>query len=328
MPIFLGGVMVKYRYILLLVQVMSLVCLADSDVEQKLQKVIERHNTAEFGLVYDFTVPGKTTRIKFTTVVPSTLPDRQKITVQYRPRPSKVFDKNGNRYAEFVFVKPESQFRVEINLKAEMYRYDLSTAQRREKKRLSKGPAFVDFLKEEKYVEKNNPRIQQIAEDITGENESEVVEKIYNYVIDNMEYGGYKSEPAGASQALAQCEGDCTEYTHLFVAICRAKNIPAKVISGYITKFDVTPRHNWAEVYLKEYGWVPFDPTLGDDENPSVRMRAFRTLEPIYISRTHFINDEALNGQLYYWFEYVGDKVEVQSSIEFKKSSIRGHVSF
>jgi len=322
MPIFLGGVMVKYRYVLLLVQVIGLVCLADSDVEQKLQKAIERHNTAEFGLVYEFTVQGETAKIKFTTVVPRTLPDRQKITVQYRPRPSKVFDKNGNRYAEFVFVKPESQFKVEINLKAEMYRYDLSTAQRREKKRLSKGLAFADFLKEEKYVEKNDARIQQIAEGITGENESEVVEKIYNYVIDNMEYGGYKPKPAGATKALAQRKGDCTEYTHLFVAICRAKNIPAKVISGYITKFDVTPRHNWAEVYLKEYGWVPFDPTFGDDKSPSVRMKVFRTLEPIYISRTHFINDETLNGELYYWFEYVGDKVKVQSSIEFKKSSL------
>ncbi|MBN2455675.1 MAG: hypothetical protein JXB29_03915 [Sedimentisphaerales bacterium] len=62
-------------------------------------------------------------------------------------------------------------------------------------------------------------------------------------------------------------------------------------------------------------GWPPAETAR------SKKMELFHTLKPIHISRNHFISDGVLNNHNYYWFMYWGDKVEVESSIEFKRSS-------
>ena len=51
-----------------------------------------------------------------------------------------------------------------------------------------------DFLKQENYIEKYHSQIQQIAENITGQNEIDTVKSIYEHVIDNLEYGGRAGE--------------------------------------------------------------------------------------------------------------------------------------
>jgi hypothetical protein len=81
-----------------------------------------------------------------------------------------------------------------------------------------------------------------------------------------MEYFGYNPSSAGAVSALLKGGGDCTEYSDLFVALCRAKGMPARTIEGYTT--DTAPDkimlgHNWSEVFFDNYGWVPFDTIYG-----------------------------------------------------------------
>lgn len=285
---------------------------------------IENSNKVEFELCYEFSVPGKTSVIKFVALLPQTIPDRQKILdVDYSQKPSRVFSKNKNRYAEFVFVKPEKHFEVQINIKAELFRYDLSTA--RDKQAEETPPEdtdLKDFLKQEKYIEKDHSRIQQIAENITGQNETDTVKSIYEYVIDNLEYEGPAREQLGAVTAAKCKKGDCTEYSDLFVALCRAKNIPARVATGFTVRpDDVPPRHHWAEVYLQEYGWVPFDPSWGDVQAAVIRNRAFETMIPIYIYLSHVRNDPVLHNSHFYSYTYWGDKTTLANSIEFKHSA-------
>ena len=45
------------------------------------------------------------------------------------------------------------------------------------------------------------------------------------------------------------------------VALCRARNIPARIVSGNIARKENT-KHTWVEVYFDEYGWVTYDPTI------------------------------------------------------------------
>ncbi len=48
--------------------------------------------------------------------------------------------------------------------------------------------------------------------------------------------------------------GDCTEFSDLFVALCRAMNIPARTVSLFNfknKKIFSLPNHNEAEIYLK-----------------------------------------------------------------------------
>jgi transglutaminase-like putative cysteine protease len=280
---------------------------------------VKKLNNIEFVLSYNFSVPGNTSKIRYVVLLPKTIPGRQKIfDIKYSPEPSKCFSKNGNDYAEFVFVEPPKQFKVEITVKAGLFKYDLSTARRKTQLNHANDPNLSDFLKNEKYVEKDEPQIQQIVKSMTGRLEINRVRSIYNYVIDNMEYGGYGKKDLGALKAIQRKSGDCSEYSDLFVALCRANNIPARVVTGCTTEFKTTPKHAWCEVYLQQYGWVPFDPLRGDKEDPKVRKNRFYTLENIYVYFTHLRNDEVLNNNRYAVYWHWGDEIEFEDSIEFK----------
>jgi len=292
-----------------------------------------QNNTVELDLSYNFFVPGETFRIRFIVILPQTIPGRQKIlSIKYSPKPSRFFRENGNRYAEFVFVKPDKRMKVEISIKAELLRYDLLIAKEKREQDLFEGPDLEDFLKQEKYIEKDHPQIQQIAESIEGHTEVDIVKNIYNYVIDNLEYTLHGKKDWGAVKALQQKKGDCSEYSDLFVAICRAKNIPARVVTGYTVRFDDissrpvfdgldSSKHNWVEVYLQKYGWVPFDPSRGDIENIIFRDRAFGRMKPVYIYLTNIRNDEVLDNYHFARYTYWGDRTRLTDSIKFKQPS-------
>jgi hypothetical protein len=52
---------------------------------------------------------------------------------------------------------------------------------------------------------------------------------------------------------------DCQTAAALFVALCRARGIPARIIGGYLI-FRVAPmKHYWAEAWIEGQGWTPFD---------------------------------------------------------------------
>ena len=290
------------------------------EYEHRLQNSTAQCNMVELDLSYDFSVPGETFRISFVVILPETIPGRQNIlSIRYSPKPTRIFDKNGNRYAEFVFIKPDRQEKVEINIKAELLRYDLLTAREQAEKDRYEDTGLKDFLRHEKYIEKNHAEIQQIAESIDGNTQIDIVKNIYNYVIDNMEYTTHNDKDWGAFRALQMKKGDCTEYSDLFVALCRAKNIPAMFIAGYTLRFDnISPKHNWVEVFLQDYGWVPFDPSWGDVKNFILRDRAFSRMRPVYMYLTHIRNDEVINNYHFAGYKYWGDRAKLTDSIEFK----------
>jgi transglutaminase-like putative cysteine protease len=248
------------------------------------------------------------------------MPDRQNIlSTNYSPKPSRIFNENGNRYAEFVFVKPNRRVKIEISIKAELFRYDLLTARKKRERDRHEDHQLRDFLRQEKYIEKDHDQIQEIANGIEGQTEMDIVKNIYDYVIDNMEYAMPSKKNRGAVKALQSGKGDCTEYADLFVAVCRAKNIPARVVTGYTVGVDPTSsKHNWAEVYLQEHGWVPFDPSTGDIENAIIRGRVFSSMRPAYIYLSYIRNDEVLRNYNFSLYRYWGDRPRLRESIEFK----------
>jgi len=281
-------------------------------------------NLVEFDLTYDFSVPGETRSMSFIVVLPTTTPGRQKILSRsYSPRPSRIFNENGNRYAEFVFNEPERHEKVKIRVKAELYRYDLLSANGKAGEKGAESDQFEDFLKQERYIESDQDEIRQIAAGLEGDTEMDEVGQIYDYVLDHMEYVVSGKRDKGAIVALERGKGDCTEYADLFVAICRARDIPARVVTGYTVKVDTaTSKHNWAEVYLQDRGWVPFDPASGDMKSPIFRHRAFGRMRPVYIYLSHIRNDYVLGNRNFGTYRYRGDKVRLTDSIEFKSPAI------
>jgi transglutaminase-like putative cysteine protease len=76
--------------------------------------------------------------------------------------------------------------------------------------------------------------------------------------------GGVTGSATSAAQALAIGAGVCQDHTHVLLACCRARGIPARYVSGYYwgdpSGKEYEANHAWAEVFIAGTGWVGFDP--------------------------------------------------------------------
>lgn len=88
------------------------------------------------------------------------------------------------------------------------------------------------FLGNSPFIDPRHGKIRKIATDIeaeaAGEPAWERVHRIYDFVRDNVEYR--EGDIKAATKALDDGFGDCEEMTSLFIAICRASRIPARMV--------------------------------------------------------------------------------------------------
>jgi transglutaminase-like putative cysteine protease len=89
---------------------------------------------------------------------------------------------------------------------------------------------------------------------------------ISDWVHEHLEFAYGSSGPVtSAADVYARRRGVCRDFAHLFVAFCRAMNIPARYVFGYLPDLFVPPAPDpmdfcaWAEVYLGGRWWT-FDP--------------------------------------------------------------------
>ena len=124
-------------------------------------------------------------------------------------------------------------------------------------------PDLQTFLSPEKYIESDNPELRRLAQTLKAATPFKTAENIFNWVAGNIRYAGYLQNDRGALYALQNKKGDCTEFMYLFAALCRANNIPARGIGGYIIAQNKILKpgdyHNWAEFYL-DGTWRISDP--------------------------------------------------------------------
>lgn len=111
------------------------------------------------------------------------------------------------------------------------------------------------FLAPSPYIESQHPKITKLAKEILAD-KTDVdawtkVETIYDWVRANVEY--HEGPLRGALKSLEDKSGDCEELTSLFVALCRANKIPARMVW--------VPDHCYPEFYLvddkKQGHWIP-----------------------------------------------------------------------
>jgi transglutaminase-like putative cysteine protease len=123
------------------------------------------------------------------------------------------------------------------------------------------------YTRSEPYIESKDPEIIALADRIGGAetNPYLLAEKIYDYVVANTRY-----QPVdgliGAKAVLDSGAGECGDYSALFIALARAKKIPARSVVGFWAISGTNQMHVWAEFYLEGTGWIPVDPTVGQSE--------------------------------------------------------------
>jgi transglutaminase-like putative cysteine protease len=70
-----------------------------------------------------------------------------------------------------------------------------------------------------------------------------------------------------AEQAAAAGHGVCQDFTHMFIAACRAAGLPARYVSGHLFRRDgqhlQEAAHAWVEAWVEDLGWVAFDAVNG-----------------------------------------------------------------
>lgn len=92
------------------------------------------------------------------------------------------------------------------------------------------------------------------------------VQAICDWVHESVRFDYESSSPSkSATDVLASRVGVCRDFTHLAIALCRALNIPARYVFGYLPDIGVPDLGApmdfcaWMEVFLGT-GWHTFDP--------------------------------------------------------------------
>jgi len=126
-------------------------------------------------------------------------------------------------------------------------------------------PLYKLYTRPERFIEASDPQIVEIANQVAaGETNSyRLARKFYDYVIATAHYQLLGKGLLGAKTLITTGQGECGDYSALFIALSRAKGIPARPVVGYWAVSGLEQTHVWAEFYLQGFGWIPVDPTFG-----------------------------------------------------------------
>ncbi len=85
----------------------------------------------------------------------------------------------------------------------------------------------------------------------------------------------YSTIPNISDYCIENNHGDCGIQTLLFMTLCRYNGIPAKWQSGWMLHPVEVNLHDWCEIFLDGYGWVPADQSFGIQESDDRRVKYF-----------------------------------------------------
>src|SRR5262245_47844877 len=130
---------------------------------------------------------------------------------------------------------------------------------------------------DEKHMEVT-PTIQRIADSLASSEKNPVVlaHRFFDYVIAKSDhYSKFGSTPKGkclgdAGECLAGTGDCCTDQHALFIALCRARGIPCRLMFGSRLKPENEGKNHdpgyrcWPKFFAPALGWLPLDVSSGD----------------------------------------------------------------
>lgn len=252
----------------------------------------------DFDLRIHYTIDSDSTcnRIRFKTVLPQSVSGLQHIEdIEFNIEPDLIYFSETDKYALYDFTPSSPGQQLVIRIKGSAYAHDYATCR---KQPTAHDEDLSAWLKAENYIDSDSPLIKAKAAELKGDTEEETIKNIFYYTQKNFTYVPNDNN-IGALGMLWAKRGDCTEFTDLFVALCRASGIPARHIYGITVETNGNGKgtaHSWAEVYMKDCGWVAFDPTPGNRAN-------FTTLNDLYIQFSQVRNSRELDhkGMFFFW---------------------------
>lgn len=245
---------------------------------------------AQFHLNYTFELDS-VDYLKVRIALPSTLQGIQSIdSINIHPKPSRITQKNQQKYAEFMMMKPKSKlynidvqvyFNPHNGLDLEKYHSETSLS----------PEAHLEYDQTEALPQFQPPeRLQQI----------------HQHVQNFMTPTDYQHHDQGLLGLLKTRRGDCTEYSDLTVSLCRSHEIPAWSLHGYVQINQKAIAHSWAQC---NQTWM--DPLLNQNLGDQPKLSLVLSTER---------NPKFLRGKRFLYYEWSQGRVKLLKSpqAEFK----------
>jgi transglutaminase-like putative cysteine protease len=197
-----------------------------------------------------------------------------------------ITDQWGQKTTRFHFADIKPLERKEIKMVSTITTYDVRYFIYPDK--VDSLSAIPDSIKS-KYLANNekfkydDPIIKDALNEAIGteKNPYWIARKIYNYINEHLYYervGGWNTAPT----VLKRGNGSCSEYSFVYISMCRAAGLPARYVGSVVVRGDDASMddvfHRWVEVYFPGYGWVPIDPSGGDKTLPRDQADCFGSL--------------------------------------------------
>jgi transglutaminase-like putative cysteine protease len=128
-------------------------------------------------------------------------------------------------------------------------------------------PILKEFTHEAPHVV-FTPELRQLSQQIVGSETNPYwkAKKCYDWIASNIKYS-YAIEYSTIRNISDYCRargyGDCGQEAMLFIALCRLNGVPARWQTGWNLFPGDKSNHDWCEIYLAPYGWMPVDPWAG-----------------------------------------------------------------
>jgi sugar lactone lactonase YvrE len=259
------------------------------------------HDMINFG-------PGTVDGLEVYLALPKNRPTQEILGIEFPRDPDgKLTDRWGQEVARFrhAGLKPGERLTTRMRVRAKVFDVMHHLFPERTGS-LKDVPAEVRgrFLADDDKYRLKDPVIQAAVKDAVKQPDSPywIARDIYDWLHARMVYkriGGWDIAPT----VLQRGSGSCSEYAFVYIAMCRAAGLPARYVGSLVARgeeasFDFV-YHRWVEVFLPNSGWVPVDPSGGDQDSPRDQAMYFGHLDNRFL-----ITTESGGGSEYLKWDY------------------------
>jgi transglutaminase-like putative cysteine protease len=143
-----------------------------------------------------------------------------------------------------------------------------------------RSPELAEFLAERPPHIVFTPGIRKFSQEVVGSETRpyEIARKLFE-AVDRIPWAGareYSTITNLSEYTLNAGHGDCGQQTLLLMTLLRLNGIPTRWQSGWVySEGEYANMHDWGQLYLAPYGWIPMDVTFGRLKSGDPKLDAF-----------------------------------------------------
>lgn len=214
--------------------------------------------------------PARDVKLQLPIFLTDRLPPYQKLISFQAPRGVKISKNADWQNAEYLVARLDKGQRLSLELGFTFVNYAIDYQLNAYRGYSSVEPCYIQ---PEQGIESDAATISDLARKLTVDcgTQLDKARKIFEYVNATLEYQRIEQETHSALETLIIGKGVCEDFSLVYIALCRASGIPARLVRGY--RFSVSDlkagetdlkefAHAWVEVNLPAEGWVTVEPTF------------------------------------------------------------------